>query len=276
MIFVGTSGFQYRDWVPIFYPRSLDPSLWLRYYSRHFGCCEINFTHCQIPEPFTIQQLAEETGGGLQFVFRIPSRLVESHPENPELVRRFAAALWPLKEAGQIAGLLVPFPSEFGFFRDNFQRLCLLRDSLEGMTLIAEFGCSDWLTSRAARHLSAEHIALACIDGGTSLQDRTFFCATAGLAYVRFQGRNRARWTKKDGSAQHNYLYSRAELSAAVPEIRRLENESERVLVLMNNPWHGQAAVNALMLLEVLETGRINQGQSTRASATVGISNDPN
>jgi uncharacterized protein YecE (DUF72 family) len=251
MILVGTSGFQYRDWVPIFYPRSLDPTLWLKYYSRNFGCCEINFTHDIIPEPVTIQQFIEATEGGLQFVFRIPSRLVESHPENHELARRFAAALWPLKEAGQLAGLLAQFPPEFGFFRDNFQHLCLLRDSLEGLMLIAEFGCPDWLTPRAARHLSAEHIALACIDGGTSLQEQTFFCATASLAYVRFQGRNRARWTKEDGSARHNYLYSQAELSAAIPEIRRLENESERVLVLMNNPWHGQATVNARMLLQI-------------------------
>ena len=60
------------------------------------------------------------------------------------------------------------------------------------------------------------------------------------------------RWIKDDGSARHDYLYSRAELAAAVPEIRRLEQESERVLVLMNNPWRGQAVINARMLLELL------------------------
>jgi uncharacterized protein YecE (DUF72 family) len=130
--------------------------------------------------------------------------------------------------------------------------LCRLRDSLGGIALIAEFGNGDWLTPRAARHLAAERIALACVDGGMSLQEHTFYCATAGLAYVRFQGRNRSKWVKGDGSAQHDYLYSRAELAAATPEIRRLERESERVFVFMNNPWRGQAAVNAQMLLELL------------------------
>jgi uncharacterized protein YecE (DUF72 family) len=124
-----------------------------------------------------------------------------------------------------------------------------------GSPLIAEFGCTDWLTPKAARHLAREGIAFACIDGGAGLSERTYYYATASLAYVRFQGRKQSRWIRGDGSSQHDYLYSRAELRAAVPEIRRLEQESERVLVLMNNPWRGQAAINARMLLELLANG---------------------
>jgi uncharacterized protein YecE (DUF72 family) len=162
-----------------------------------------------------------------------------------------------LKDAGQLAGALAQFPPEFEFMRDNYERLCRLRDSLEGIPLIAEFGCPEWLSPRAAKHLAAAHVALACIDGGTSLKEKTFFCATAELAYVRFQGRNHSRWVKGDGSAQHDYLYSRAELAAVIPEIRRLEQESERVLIFMANHWRGQAVVNAHMLLEQLEELRI-------------------
>jgi uncharacterized protein YecE (DUF72 family) len=33
----------------------------------------------------------------------------------------------------------------------------------------------------------------------------------------------------------------------------RLERESERVLVFMNNPWRGQAVINARMLMEQLQ-----------------------
>jgi uncharacterized protein YecE (DUF72 family) len=252
MILVGTNGFQYRDWTPVFYPRNLDPNLWLRYYSRRFGCCELGFTYYRIPEAYMIQELIEETHGAVQFVFRAPFRLLEERHGNSDLAQRFAAALWPLKDAGQLAGALAQFPPEFGFIRENYERLCLLRDSLEGIPLIAEFFCSDWLTPRAAKHLAAARIALACIDGGTSLKEKVFFCATAGLAYVRFQGRNCSKWVKGDGSAQHDYLYSRQELAAVTPEIRRLEQESERVLVFMNNHWRGQATINARMLLNLM------------------------
>jgi uncharacterized protein YecE (DUF72 family) len=43
------------------------------------------------------------------------------------------------------------------------------------------------------------------------------------------------------------------ELAAVIPEIRRLERECERVLVFMNNPWRGQAVINAQMLMEQLK-----------------------
>jgi uncharacterized protein YecE (DUF72 family) len=162
------------------------------------------------------------------------------------------SGLWPLTEAGQLAAVVARFGPEFAFIRDNFERLCRLQESLEGIRLVVEFGCPDWLTPRAAKHLSARRLALACIDGGANLNDRTFYCATADVAYVRFQGRRQSRWVQGDGSGQHDYLYSRAELAAAVPEILRLEEQCERVFVLMNNPWRGQAAVNARMLLELI------------------------
>jgi uncharacterized protein YecE (DUF72 family) len=253
MIVVGTSGFQYREWASVFYPGNLDPKSWLRYYSRSFGCCELGATYYRIPESTMIQELACETGGDFRFVFRAPFRLAEERPDNPELARKFAAALWPVKESGQMAGALLQLPPEFGFMRDNFNHLCRMRDFLEGVPLIAEFGCPDWLSPRAAKHLASARIALACVDGGERLAEKTFFCATSDVAYVRFQGRNRSRWVKGDGSAQHDYLYSRAELAAAVPEIRRLEEKSERVLVFFGNHWRGQAVINARMLLEEMK-----------------------
>lgn len=248
MILVGTNGFQYRDWVPVFYPSRLDPRRWLEYYSRHFGCCELNFTYYRLPEAAAVQELMEGARGALQFVFRAPFRLLQA-ADDADLARRFVSSLWPLKDSGQLAAVLAQYGPDFGFMRDNFERLCRLRDSLEGILLVAEFACSDWLSPRAAKHLRAQRIALACVDGAN---DRTFFCATADLGYVRFQGRNCSRWLQGDGSEKHDYLYSRAELEAVVPEIRRLEQESERVLVIMNNPWRGQAPVNARMLLEML------------------------
>ena len=252
MILVGTGGFQYRDWARVFYPADLDPSLWLRYYSRHFGCCELNFTCYRMPEYEAIQQLIEEPERNLQFVFRVPSKMTDGGEEMAEAAQRFAAVLRPLEEAGRLSGVMARFPPDFGFIRDNFHFLCRLQDSLEGIRLVAEFGCPDWLTPKAARHLAAREIALACVDGGTSLREKTFYCATAPLAYVRFQGRNESRWIHGDGSGLHDYLYSRAELAAAHPPIPPHERENERVLVVMNNHWRGQAAINAQMMLELL------------------------
>ena len=252
MILVGTSGFQHRDWTPGFYPRGLDPRLRLKHYAGHFGCCELGFTCYRLPEREAMQQLADESGGRLQFLFRVPFKLIEAEHEDENLARAFVASLWPLKESAQLPAVVAQFGPGFEFIRDNFRKLCRLRDSLGGLALVAEFAAPEWLTPRAARHLAAERIALACVDGGKTQAGKTFYCSTADPAYVRFQGRNRSRWVKGDGSAEHDYLYSRAELAAAVPEIRRLEQQAGRVVVLMINVWRGQAALNARMLQELL------------------------
>jgi uncharacterized protein YecE (DUF72 family) len=175
MILVGTSGFQYRDWTTVFYPQHLDPQAWLNYYSRQFSCCEIGYTCYRIPEVQTIHEIIEETRGNLPLVFRAPSRFSEDHPDNGDLARRFVAALWPLKEIGQLAGVLARFPPEFAFIQDNFKRLRWLQEVLEGLPLIAEFGCPDWHSLRATKHLAAARIAFACVDGGKSLKEKTFF-----------------------------------------------------------------------------------------------------
>jgi len=252
MILVGTSGFQYRDWVPVFYPRSLDPGDWLRHYSQHFSCCELGFTCYRMPEPCQIQQLIDGSGDTLQFIFRAPSVLCGGSPGKDNPAREFVSALWPLMEVGQLGAVVARFDPGFAFIRDNFDFLCRLQESLDGIPLVVEFGCPDWLTSRAAKHLSARRIGLACIDGGMNLSEPTFYCVTGDVAYVRFQGRKQLRWIPGDGSEQHDYLYSRAELAAAIPHICRLSEQCERVFVLMNNPWHGQATVNARVLLELL------------------------
>ncbi len=254
MILVGTCGFQHRDWVQVFYPRDLAPGAWLAYYSLRFECCELGFTSYRIPEPFVFQQLVDGSNGRLQFVVRAPAVLVNRDPD-PEPAARFVSAVSPLAEAGQLAGILAAFGPEFGFNRENFARLCAIRDSLPRATLIAEFGCSDWLTGKAARHLGARNVALACIDGAAEGSEMPYRSA-ATPAYVRFQGRNHSKWLPGDGSAQHDYLYTCAELESAATRLRRLEGECGQVLVLLNNVWRGQAAMNAQMLQKLLGKGR--------------------
>lgn len=72
MILVGTSGFQYRDWAPVFYPEHLDPRQWLQYYSRQFHCCELGFTCYRMPEVQAVQEIIEETRENNVFVVRLP------------------------------------------------------------------------------------------------------------------------------------------------------------------------------------------------------------
>ncbi|GAG24083.1 unnamed protein product, partial [marine sediment metagenome] len=39
MIYLGTSGFSYNDWVGPFYPSGMPKKEWLLYYAREFNAC---------------------------------------------------------------------------------------------------------------------------------------------------------------------------------------------------------------------------------------------
>ena len=49
MIHIGTSGFGYHEWAPSFYPPDLYYEDYLRFYARHFSCCELATSFFQMP-----------------------------------------------------------------------------------------------------------------------------------------------------------------------------------------------------------------------------------
>ena len=53
-IWIGTSGWSYRDWDGVFFPRDLNPTEHLAYYARHFDIVEVNSTFYRLPSPATV------------------------------------------------------------------------------------------------------------------------------------------------------------------------------------------------------------------------------
>ena len=48
-LFVGTSGYSYKEWQGSFYPRGLPANQMLHFYSTHFRTVEINYTFKRLP-----------------------------------------------------------------------------------------------------------------------------------------------------------------------------------------------------------------------------------
>ena len=56
MLYVGTSGWQYRDWRESFYPSGLPPARWLRHYAERFRTVELNSSFYRLPEATTFER----------------------------------------------------------------------------------------------------------------------------------------------------------------------------------------------------------------------------
>jgi hypothetical protein len=73
---IGTSGFTYRHWREVFYPKGLPQAEWFDYYAHHFNSVELNVTFYAVPRPATFESWAR----GAPRISSWPSREAVSSP----------------------------------------------------------------------------------------------------------------------------------------------------------------------------------------------------
>lgn len=75
------------------------------------------------------------------------------------------------------------------------------------------------------------------------------------LALVRLHGRNKDTWNIRSAasSSRFDYWYSREELAAMVPPIRRVSGIAQSVHVLFNTNYQDQGQVNARLMTSLLD-----------------------
>ena len=74
-LYVGTSGYAYKEWKGNFYPKDLPAKAMLRYYGAHFRTLEINNTFYRMPTAALLQAWADEVPADFRFVLKAPQRI---------------------------------------------------------------------------------------------------------------------------------------------------------------------------------------------------------
>jgi uncharacterized protein YecE (DUF72 family) len=64
VIWIGTSGWQYRDWKGTFYPERLPQRRWLEFYASRFPTVEVNNTFYALPRESSFERWRDETPAG--------------------------------------------------------------------------------------------------------------------------------------------------------------------------------------------------------------------
>lgn len=252
---VGTSGFDYLDWVGNFYPRTLPRRDFLAWYARFFSTLELNFTYYRMPDADSLEALRARVPAGFDFSVKAHESL--THRVDPAAWRgaadTFAAALAPLVRHDQLAAVLLQFPFSFHYEPDQRRYLKDLLDRLRALPCVVEFRNVQWMTPRVFDALSRAQVGLCAVDapdlpGLPASLDR----ATAPLGYVRFHGRNEATWWGGDGAARYDYRYGPDELAAWLPRLETLRGATKRLRVHFNNHRRGQAPDNARELIRLI------------------------
>lgn len=259
MIQVGTSGFSYKDWIGPFYPPGTQQRAMLEDDATRFDLVELDYTYYTMPVRRTIESLCSRTPDGFTFCVKAHRSMTHEISTDQEEVRKafstFMEALEPMVQAGKLGCVLVQFPWSFKPTGENAAYVARLRELLPEVEVTVEFRNIQWVHERTFALLREEGLGFCCVD---EPRLRGLFpplaVATSRLAYVRFHGRNAAKWWKHEQAwERYDYLYTVEELSEWVPRVRKLASETDRTLVLFNNCHAGQAATNAEMMRQLLD-----------------------
>lgn len=255
VIYLGTSGFSYNDWVGDFYPLGMPKREWLHFYAREFNACEINATFYALPKPSTLFSMANKTGDGFLFAVKANQRMTHEQEGNEEVFDGFCKVLEPLIERGKMACVLAQFPYSFRFNRRNRDYLEIFRERMADLPIVIEFRNAQWLRREVFDWLRRNELGFCCVDE-PQLPNLLPPIAelTSKIAYVRFHGRNADKWWHHEHAYErYDYSYSPQELEGWLPKIHSLKERAERTFVFANNHWRAQAVATIRQLRLMLE-----------------------
>jgi uncharacterized protein YecE (DUF72 family) len=269
VIYVGTCGFSYKDWIGRFYPPGMKPASMLEYYAARFGIVEIDSTYYAIPQPSLFEGMARRTPAEFRFTVKAPGSIThapaDGSPAQNDIIA-FHDAIRPLARAGKLAAVLLQFPNALRPGKDAWKRLALLREAWHDVELIAEFRNRDWQADASLHQLRALGVGWCNVD---EPRYRTLMRpsaeSTSDLGYIRFHGRNAAKWWKqaKTSAERYDYLYSEAELVEWLPLVAEVEGKTRETYVFFNNHRNGQAAINARQMANLLGTSKTAEPDGT-------------
>jgi uncharacterized protein YecE (DUF72 family) len=254
MIYIGTSGFSYKDWQGVVYPEKMQQSEWLNFYSREFNSCEINSTYYAIPSAATLSSMAAKTGDGFLFALKANQEMTHLRQDSAAICKTFRDALEPIVSAGKLGCILAQFPYSFDYNKTNWEYLAQLRNNLAGLPLVIEFRNARWLKVEVFQWLRRQDMGFCCVDE-PQLPNLIppIVEATSKIGYIRFHGRNKEKWWDyKESYERYDYTYKPEELAEWLPKIKKLKEATEKTFIFANNHWRGQSVVTVRQLKAML------------------------
>jgi uncharacterized protein YecE (DUF72 family) len=179
---VGTSGYNYKEWKGPFYPSDLAEQEMLKYYAARFATVEINYTFYRMPNVRTLQGWAKETPETFAFTLKAPRRITHDLRlrDAADPLTYFCDTAKVLKT--KLGALLFQLPP---FLKKDVARLeDFLHQLPPGFRPAFEFRNASWFSDDVYECLRRFDVAL-CI---AEHEDRTApFEQTASFGYFRLR-----------------------------------------------------------------------------------------
>jgi uncharacterized protein YecE (DUF72 family) len=284
-VHIGPAGWSYDDWKGTVYPdpppTGFRPPTFL---ARYFNAIEANTTFYHIPNPGYCYRWMKDVADRKDFLFTVKlwqgfthQREIEGtearetgaraaprrswqdaplrEPWTDEDVELFRNGIGPLVKAGKLGALLMQFPWSFRHSPQNEQHLSDLVGRFSDLPLVLEVRHKEWIREEALRFIESLGVGFCNIDQpafGNNIPLTTH--AFGPVGYLRLHGRNYEKWFAKDAGRdeRYDYFYKREELDEIEAALVQIAERVERMFVIANNHYRGQAVATGLQLIERL------------------------
>jgi uncharacterized protein YecE (DUF72 family) len=263
---IGTAGWSYEDWAGIVYPEQKERGFHpLPFLAGFINIVEINSTFYRTPAASMSQYWVRRVEPFPDFLFTVKVHQVFTHDRESWSQRdadEFRLAIEPLRAGNRLAALLFQFPWSFIGTPAHHDYLVRLFRIFTGFPMTVEVRHSSWDDPAFYELLTAHRVCYCNIDQPV-LRNSIKPSAVSTIpefSYVRLHGRNYKDWFRGGAGRdeRYNYLYAKDELQDWVERIRQLGKGSEKVFIITNNHYRGQAMANALQIKNMITEEKLD------------------
>ena len=197
-LYVGTSGYSYKEWKGPFYPQKLPTKQMLPFYSEHFRTVEINYTFRRLPTASVLDAWAGAVPADFQFVLKAPEPITHRKrlKDTDEALAKFLDIAGKLKE--RLGPLLFQLPPTL---QKDVPRLRAFLALLPPEHRVAfEFRHPSWFDDKVFGLLRDHHVALCIADAEDDFEVPVVATAAWGCLRLRRPDYNDAAlktWVKQ-------------------------------------------------------------------------------
>jgi uncharacterized protein YecE (DUF72 family) len=221
-LYVGTSGYSYKEWKGSFYPEKIPAKEMLRFYSERLSTVEINATFYRMPQKSMLENWKEQVPDSFRFSLKAPQRVTHFKrlKEADEETKYFLDTASVLEE--QLGVVLFQLPPNF---KKDLPRLEAFLAQLPATTLIAfEFRHPTWFDDDVLELLRNNNRVLCISDTDdlpTTHIDKTADWGYLRLRRVNYSEENLAEWLKRirDQNWKETFVFFKHEDEGTGPKL---------------------------------------------------------
>jgi uncharacterized protein YecE (DUF72 family) len=269
VISIGLSGWGDHDEI---YKTRVKPQEKLKEYNKYFSVVEVDSSYYAIHKDSLYDKWVSDTSDNFSFLVKAyqgmtgHTRQKYSEVDTEIMFQNFRESVSPVLQAGKLKAVLFQYPPWFECNRNNANLLRSTKERMGSIPVALEFRHQSWFSpemrEKTLLFMREEGWIHSVCDEPQVFPGSvpTILESTnEHLAMVRFHGRNTSGWTSSGTTnwreVRYLYRYSYEELHEWKENLLKLEKNTGEVCVIFNNNSGGDAASNALQLLDLLGLG---------------------